>query len=231
MRHPTQVRAECVASVLAADIGRLLKQQPTVTVLASGGNSPGEILQALSHHPLDWSRVIFSLTDERLVHQSHANSNFGLLLRSLGPNVVSQACFVPLWTDDDSDAESALVRVNQSFGATPNFDVALLGMGLDGHTASLFSTDRLRTLATIETDASFVAALPDPLPPEAPWPRITATYATLARVRFPHLLLFGAHKERILFEAMSSDGPPLPVTFLFSEAKHSIMVHTCTTEL
>ena len=211
LRHPVSVAAEGVAAALADSIGRCLAAQSRVIFLSSGGKSPGDVLTALSRYPLDWSRVIFSVTDERMVPLDHPASNFGLLMRSLDPAVVALAKFVPLWIETDLSAAGACRRLTEELGNDPLFDVALLGMGVDGHMASLFPSDLLRSQGLVEASESFQPALPDPLPAEAPWPRITVTLKALCRTRFPHLLVFGQEKEDALADFLVGLEHDVPV--------------------
>lgn len=173
-----------------------------VRVCLPGGSTPFPILAELVRRPLDWARVEVWPGDDRCVPLDHPASNAGRLMSLLEP---AGARVVPLH-------ENAL---------PPRFTVTWLGMGGDGHVASLFpSTDpraddvkRLRRL------------VPDPLPPEAPFARLSLTIPALLDADEVLFVLRGAEK-RALFEAALRGENDLPVARLLAAASVPI---TCFT--
>ena len=95
--------------------------------VVSGGSSPVKIFNDLSKSDLDWSKVSVTLVDDRVVSSEHSDSNEKLLKENLFINNASAAKFISLKSDSDE-----VMNINRPF------DIMLLGMGEDGHFASLF---------------------------------------------------------------------------------------------
>ena len=125
--------AEKVAALLAADI----QARGKASLVVSGGRTPMGFFHLLSQQLLDWSSVTVTLADERWVDADHQDSNEKLVRENLLINEAHQAQFISLKSaaknavDAESECEQALASAGQ-------FTVVILGMGDDGHTASLF---------------------------------------------------------------------------------------------
>jgi 6-phosphogluconolactonase len=132
---------------------------------------------------------------------------------------------VPLWERGDADGRAAVERVNASLSGLMPFDVSLIGMGMDGHTASIFPNgagmDHARS-----APGPFCATEPDPLPDEAPWPRITATLPALTQVRAQHLMLFGAEKAGV-FRKLVETELSSPIAVLVKSSEERLTAHFC----
>jgi len=173
-----------------------------VAITVPGGSTPFPILADLATTPLDWRRVTVWPGDDRLVSEDHPASNTGrirALLEPAGAEVV------------------ALSEMEQ----VPHFALAWLGMGEDGHVASLFPNTDPRA-----DDPQRVRRLtPDPLPPEAPFDRVTLTLPALLDSDALLLVIRGAAK-RALFEAAVRGEHDLPVARLLAAACQPV---TCFT--
>jgi 6-phosphogluconolactonase len=169
-----------------------------VAITVPGGSTPFPILAELARAPLDWRRVTVWPGDDRLVPEDHPASNTGrirALLEPVGAEVV------------------ALSEMEQ----VPHFALAWLGMGEDGHVASLFPNTDPRT-----DDPQRVRRLrPDPLPPEAPFDRISLTLPALLDSDALLFVLRGAAK-RALFEAAARGEHDLPVARLLAAARQPV---------
>lgn len=106
-------------------------------LVLSGGRSPVPFLEKLASENLDWAKVTVSLADERWVPVEHADSNAGLLARHLFKGAAAKARFVGLYQQADN-LDAAAGKADQALAELPPIDVLVLGMGDDGHTASLF---------------------------------------------------------------------------------------------
>jgi len=173
-----------------------------IAVTVPGGSTPFPILSALVKAPLDWRRLTVWPGDDRLVAEDHPASNTGrirALIEPTGAEVV------------------ALTEMEQ----VPHFALAWLGMGGDGHIASLFPNTDPRT-----DDPQRVRRLtPDPLPPEAPFDRVTLTMPALLNSGELLFVIRGADK-RALFEAAARGEHDLPVARLLGAARQRV---TCFT--
>ena len=130
--------------------------------------------------------------------------------------------------DGDEAASLAQARALLALNAQP-FDFVLLGMGADGHFASLFP-GAANLAEGLAPDSGFdaIATLPDPLPPEAPFSRISLTLPRLLHAREVHLVVTGEDKRRVLRQAQQQDdggATPFPVAALLHARDHRIHIH------
>lgn len=182
----------------------------------SGGQTPEPAYRRLAHESVDWTRVTFALVDERFVQVDHPFSNEGMLRRSLRGAIGSGAALSPMFSPERT-LEEAADLADAAYGAL-HFDVALLGMGADGHTASWFP------------GASGLAAAMDPASPRsvvavrAPQAagaseRLTLTLAAIARADRVLLVITGEEKRSLLERAVDE-----PVTALFNSLPRPLEV-------
>jgi 6-phosphogluconolactonase len=129
--------ATCGTAAVADALFALLAEKRSVALAVPGGSTARMVLPRLTALELPWERVGITLTDERWVSQKHPDSNEGLVRSTLAGSACA-ADFLGLY-DAQSPPEDALARLNHS---VPYPDVILLGMGEDGHIASLFPHDR-----------------------------------------------------------------------------------------
>ncbi len=212
--------AAALADAVAATLRRALASRGRATLALSGGTTPGPFLAALATRALDWTRVIVTLADERWVPVGHPRANATLVRDTLLQGAAVVARFVPLYVEAPTP-EAGLVEVAAGIDALPlPFDVVVLGMGEDGHIASLFP------------DGDNLAAALDPhtrarvLPMRAPAagePRITLTLPVLAGARSVFLLITGEHKRAVLERA--SDDASLPVHALLARVSAPVAVY------
>lgn len=197
--------ASVTAQLEDACVDAIALRGSAVLALA-GGRTPLPVYRRLAACPLDWSRVTVLPTDERCVPHDHAACN----LREIAA-AFAQATQVRLESltcaDGDPRQSETAARAMLARHSGP-FDAVLLGMGNDGHTASLFpgasqldaALDPASTIDACRID-------PQPLPADAPFPRITLTAARLLRARSLHLLVTGAQKREVLQQAIASADP------------------------
>lgn len=216
---------QCMASALADSVAAMLRlglwQRGDASLLVSGGRSPLPFLRALSQRKLDWSRVSVSLVDERWVPAEHADSNARLVRENLLQGAASVAHFVPLYGGEDSpeaglDAcEGRLRRLQRPF------DAVVLGMGDDGHFASLFPG--VADLATLLADGAPTLAATRPA--SAAHARITLSLAALQDARNLLLQITGERKRAVL-ETAARDGDrlALPVAALLHQTRTPLRV-------
>jgi 6-phosphogluconolactonase len=173
-----------------------------VAITLPGGNTPFPILARLADRSLDWQRIAVWPGDDRIVPEDHRASNLGRIRAALEP---LGARVVPL-----TEAVHP-----------PHFAFAWLGMGEDGHIASLFPSTDPRA-----DDALAVRRLtPDPLPPEAPFERLSLTIPALLDSGELLFVIRGAAK-RALFEAAAKGENDLPIARLLRAASQPV---TCFT--
>jgi 6-phosphogluconolactonase len=196
-----------LADQVASDLRDAVSLRGGASLAVPGGTTPAEFLVALGARPLDWPRVTVLLTDERWVAPDHPRSNTALVDRTLGARGRPYRWY-PLWREGAAPREAvALLEVDAAAVPLP-LDVVVLGMGDDGHVASLFPGDET---GFVNVSSRFVAV-------HGPGnePRVSLSAAVLARAREAYLLLRGAAKLEVLQCAL---GGGLPVARLL-DARH-----------
>ncbi|MFC0336424.1 6-phosphogluconolactonase [Kushneria avicenniae] len=204
----TRIRvAHDLAVSVAGALREDLEQQERVTLVLSGGSTPKPFMQALSRMELPWSRVDITLADERWVPTDHEDSNDRFVRTHMLINAAAEARFQPL-VNDEATPEAGAEEVGQRLAAlTWPASVVVLGMGGDGHTASLFP-DSEQLADGLESEAMVIAAHA----PSVGQPRISLTRERLMRSRRRYLHLNGGDKKAVLARAMSgSDCLELPI--------------------
>ncbi|MCY1263671.1 6-phosphogluconolactonase [compost metagenome] len=131
-------QAAGLAGYVAEHLCAALAGREHALLVVSGGRSPVAFLEALSGQELDWARVCVSLADERWVPESHPDSNAGLVRRHLLRGAAAKARFIGLYQPAASLDEAAQAADRHLHELPLPIDVLVLGMGDDGHTASLF---------------------------------------------------------------------------------------------
>ncbi len=192
----------------------------------SGGTTPLKFMHALSGQQLEWSRVIVTLCDERWVPPQHERSNARLVREALLQGAASAATFVPLYADA-ADPEAGLAQTAARIAALPlPVDVAVLGLGLDGHTASLFP-DGDRIDAAL--DAQGTALVLPMRSPTAGEPRITLTLPVLVAARALYLQIEGPEKKQVFARIVNAEdaSPRNPLRALMQHAGAPLVVYWC----
>lgn len=121
---------------MAGSLGEILRKRRKASLALAGGTTPGPLYEALSNIPIDWGKVSLTLTDERWVHAQDPASNEFLLRDLLLRRRAAAARFVPFKTNH-AKASGGVTTTEKRIALLLPFDVVLLGMGPDGHVASL----------------------------------------------------------------------------------------------
>ena len=190
-----------IAEWIAARIEAALANGPAA-ICVPGGSTPFPIFAELARLPLDWARVAIWPGDDRVVEESSPASNVGRIRQAFAGTAASVVALTP-------DAKP------------PHFALTWLGMGEDGHIASLFPSSDPRP----DDPAPVRRIVPDPLPPEAPYPRLTLTIPALLASDAVMFLIRGDSK-RAVFDAAARGANDLPVARLLGAARQEV---TCWT--
>ena len=190
-----------IAQWLAARLQRAFRASAgPVAVTVPGGSTPFPIIELLLEHDLPWERLVVWPNDDRVVPEHHEASNTGKL----------RALFEP------AGAEVAALSVMEQ---VPHFSLTWLGMGADGHVASLFPNTEPRA----DDPRSLVRLTPDPLPPEAPFDRISLTIPALLDSEELVFVIRGDEKNDVMTAALAGEGD-LPVSRLLAAARQPVTV-------
>lgn len=202
--------AEAAAHAVETQLAEALRTHGRAGLVATGGRSPGPVFDRLAASTaLDWSRVIVTLSDERCVPADDPASNAGLVRERLLRGPAAKAHLLPLWPEPPPAALAALQP----------FDAVMLGMGEDGHIASLIPGDPGLGdgLATADLLRPVPAGLGKP-----PVARITLTLSALLNARAIFLLVAGEAKRAVIERSLA--GEDLPVGRLLAQSKAPVRI-------
>ncbi|WFL76210.1 6-phosphogluconolactonase [Altererythrobacter arenosus] len=192
--------AAAVADWLEQRLARALSEtEGSVAITVPGGSTPFPIFEELVQRELDFARLLVWPGDDRIVPEDHPASNTGkirALFEQVGAEVVT------------------LTEMEQ----VPHFAIAWLGMGADGHIASLFPNTDPKS----DDPLAMRRLTPDPLPPEAPFDRITLTMPSLLASDEILFTLGGSAEKRELFEAAARDENDLPIARFLAASRQPV---------
>jgi len=218
-----------LASAVAGDIGFIVESaldaRNACLLALPGGSTPGPVLTELAKSRVPWKRVTIIPTDERLVPLQDELSNVRALAKTFLP---SGARVLPIATEnpDYKLAGNSADALLQDLPWPP--DLVWLGMGEDGHTASIFPGPDLQSALEAPKARRAVGVMPDPLPDNAPVARVTLTRASILSARTLIITITGAKKREVLEQAIA-DGhsSKLPIGGVLAEAEQPIDIHWC----
>ncbi len=215
--------AQALAERVAADLTAAVIERGTASLVVSGGSTPRPFFERLRRLAIPWRRVWITLADERWVAVSDEASNEALVRRYLMRGPASEARFIGLKTEDPSP-EAGQAACEKALREIPcPFDVVVLGMGNDGHTASLFP-GAAELAEGLDRESPHLA-----IPvhsPAAAHPRMSLTLAALCNSRRVFLHITGDEKERIYRRALA-EGPveELPIRAVLRAAADRVEVY------
>jgi 6-phosphogluconolactonase len=199
------------AAAVADLLGEAIAARGHASLVATGGRSPGEVYDALARLDLDWAAVTVTLSDERCVDPPATESNGRLVRERLLTGRAAAARFLPLWPDPDEDEVRTLLP----------FDAVLLGMGEDGHIASLIPGDPDLAAALDPAGARLIVPVPAGLG-SPPLPRVSLTVAALTNARAIFLLIAGEAKRAVVARAWA--GEDLPVRRILAQDRVPVRI-------
>ncbi len=203
---------EALDAALAADVADVLadavRERGEATLALSGGTTPHGVLARLGARELPWDRVRVTLVDDRWVPTDHADSNERMVRERLLSGPAGAASFVSLHTEAEHPRDGLAV-IEDRLGGFATFDYLMLGMGPDGHFASLFpGADNLAEGLALDGAASCIAVDP----PVAPHARISMTLPRIADTQRLVLHLTGDDKRAVFEQAVGErDAQTLPI--------------------
>ena len=208
------------AKVLANDIADTLRQyllsQKFIFMALSGGQTPKHVFPYLANAAdVNWANVTITLTDERCVSLKDKRSNEQLIRGKFLTHDLIKAHFFGLWRDHCS-LDEQLVKINKRFKQVAQpLDIIYLGMGEDGHIASLFPN---QSINAFQAPGCFFVSGVAPVQPKK---RISLSIDTILNARCIFLQLGGPHKRAIYEKARAENPTPMiPVSLILSK-KHS----------
>jgi 6-phosphogluconolactonase len=219
----TEALNEALAAEIAASLGHSLRAGRSASLVVAGGRSPVALFEQLSVMALDWGRIWVTLSDERWVATGSSDSNEHLVREHLLRNAASKANFVGLKTGA-SDPDSAAAASWSAIEKVPRpFDQVLLGMGDDGHIASLFPDSPALSVGLDLQQAPGCIGMIAPAEPRA---RISLNLSALLDARHLALLIIGSDKW-VTYERACAAGPieDMPVRALLRQQRVPMSVY------
>ncbi|MDO5069125.1 MAG: 6-phosphogluconolactonase [Neisseria animaloris] len=215
--------AAALADAVAAALEVALDKRGNAVLAVSGGRSPIAFFEALSQKDLDWAHIAITLVDERIVPTDHPDSNTGLVHEYLLKNKAAAAEWIPVVEAERQAADlqpEAVVQTALKHYRQP--DALVLGMGGDGHTASLFPQ-------APQLDSGLDLANEVPLlhttPVTAPHERVSMTLAAIVKTPAVFLAIQGAEKKAVFDQAAAALSKNLPTSFILNNEKVNCHVH------
>lgn len=191
--------AEALAAAVATRLAEALRRQESALLAVSGGSTPGAFFEALSRQAIDWGRVSVTLVDERQVPPDSERSNERLVRHHLLRDKAAAARF----------------RRLDPASPPPPPDVVVLGMGTDGHTASIFA-DAPQAERLLDPDAPPAVMAVEALPGREA--RLTMTLALLIRARHVFVHIEGSNKKALLEGWLAgAERPPIAAVIAHAE--------------
>ena len=197
----TEALDEALAQYVEEALLEAVGSRGRASLVVSGGSTPRGFFKRLADKPLPWQKIEITLADERWVPVDDPDSNEGQL-RILLPEQISDGFLSLRGAGDDAVAQVAIL--NTRLAEQPPFDVVILGMGTDGHTASLFP-DAVQLSEGLDITNPKACLVVDP--PQAPHQRISMSLARLLRSEQVVVHVTGAQKAEILCEAWRGNDP------------------------
>ena len=216
-----------LSCALADHIGKLLRravvEKGRASMAVSGGSTPGPLFKRLSELDIPWEQVVITLVDERWVDVEDKDSNEYLVRTHLLQDRAAKATFIGMKNNAPA-AAAGEQECEQRLRQLPRpFDLIVLGMGDDGHTASLFPGAQKLAAATALDSGKICMAL---TPPAASHDRMTLTLAEILAAKQIFLHIVGPEKQKALNQALAA-GPPdaMPIRFILRQEQVPVTIY------
>ncbi|WP_144393617.1 6-phosphogluconolactonase [Pleionea sediminis] len=203
---------QAMSHEISEHLNDALNNHNKASLWLSGGTTPSEMYNLLSDKEIDWEKVVISLVDERWVPPIDEASNERMIKEHMLKNKADAAEFLPFFQVTSSPEANRQILEEQLHNKVRGpLDVVVLGMGTDGHVASLFPcANEIEDVVSAENDHYTAVTHPK----VAPHPRLTLTLNRLLASRNIYLLLFGEEKMKTLIKAeKEGDEMDMPIRY------------------
>lgn len=212
--------AEMLAQDVADTLYSFIEENGNVTIAVSGGSTPAPFFAALAKIDLDFSKITILMVDERWVDVRHADSSERLLHEAFAGLPINIFSLAPKANEDVMAGAERLNKALQNI----NIDIAILGMGDDGHTASLFPNHAaLKEGLNPNSSHNCIAITDSPKPPSQ---RVSLTYAKIMQARQLILHITGESKKGVLERALHiKNQAELPISAFLQQSETPIYIY------
>jgi 6-phosphogluconolactonase len=216
--------ADAIAGDIQFVIESAIDARGSAVIALAGGKTPFPAYEKLASAKLDWKRVTIVPGDERIVPLGDPLSNVTQLGKLFIPKGARVIPIVPKQTEDYKSAGRSADALMQDLHWP--LDLCLLGMGGDGHTASIFPGPDFDEALNGPKERRMLGVMPDPLPPEAPVARVTLSRQGIVTARALMIALTGQDKRKVLEQAIEQ-GPssPYPIGRVLADAELPVDIH------
>jgi 6-phosphogluconolactonase len=219
-----------LADAVAGDVGFIIESaidaRDASLIAVPGGKTGPAIFKKLAEQKLQWKKVAIIPTDDRLAPVDSDLSNVREIARAFLP---LGARVVPLTSEAAGDYKAAGNAADARLQDLPwPPDLVWLGMGADGHTASIFPGADFQAALDAPKARRAIGVMPDPLPSDAPVARVTLTRAAILSARTVLITITGQQKREVLEQAIADgQSSKLPIGRVLAEAEQPIDIHWC----
>lgn len=212
-----------LADKVAETLSDGIAARGSASIAVSGGSTPKVFFQVLSSRTIDWGKVTITLVDERFVPADNPRSNHLLVQENLLKDKAAAATFLPLYQAVASVEEAAAIATEKTAVVSQPFDVAILGMGNDGHTASFFpGGSNLLTALDPNTPRGIITMEAE----GAGEPRLTFTFSSLQDARLLVLHIEGEGKKDVLAKAEApGEETEMPIRAMLRRAASPVEIY------
>ena len=216
--------ADAVAGDIQFIIESAIDARGAAVIALSGGKTPIPIYQKLAGAKLDWKRVTIVPADERIVPLGDPLSNVTMIGKTFLPKGARVIPVVPAATADYKAAGRSADALMQDLHWP--LDLVLLGVGGDGHTASIFPGPDYDEALNGPKERRALGVMPDPLPPEAPVARVTLSRQGIVSARSLMIAITGAEKRKVVEDAVKKGaGSPYPIGRVLADVELPVDIH------
>ena len=219
--------SEILATNIAIDISSILQDKIVkngfATLLVSGGETPKLFFQKLSQIDIPWDKIIIGLVDERWIDSNLLDSNEYLVKKNLAINFAKNAKFIPLYNAEVSIDSAETFCSKIYYKNFKEIDVLILGMGQDGHTASLFPNNEKLSIAFDLTNQNFCISI---FPESAKYQRISLTLKKILEAQNVFLHFEGVEKLQVFNTLIkTNDIYRYPISNILNKSKKNIKIY------
>lgn len=220
--------ADEMANAVAGDIQFIIESaidaRGAAVIALAGGRTPQPAFDKLAEAKIDWKRVTIIPTDDRLVPMGDPLSNATMIAKTFLPK---GARVIPITSEaaEDYKASGRAADARLQDLHWP-LDLCLLGVGADGHTASIFPGPDLEEALNGPKERRALGVMPDPLPPEAPVARVTLSLAAITSARALMIAVTGQAKRDVIEAAIEEGvGSPYPIGRVLAQSELPVDIH------